>query len=180
MPNNPQNGKTTIPAGVYPDAYCVNCKSKKTTLEQKTVFLKNNARAMRGKCANCGTDVYRFLGKKDKRSVKSPSNTKKMAFQEVVKTVISKSNPLANIQERQASKMKKPNRPVVPVNKSFHSISGQQISLAPQNFKKLSRKNMSRNYHNQPASSMHTILLTLILVLAATLFVMGNAYIMLK
>ena len=46
------------------EAYCVKCKSKKEMLDGKEVIMKNKRRAMKGKCADCGTSMFRIMGNK--------------------------------------------------------------------------------------------------------------------
>ena len=43
--------------------YCVKCKSKKTMVDVSEVIMKNKRRAAKGKCPDCGTGIYRILGK---------------------------------------------------------------------------------------------------------------------
>ncbi|MFH0839350.1 MAG: DUF5679 domain-containing protein [Candidatus Omnitrophota bacterium] len=45
------------------DAYCVKCKSKKEMKDAVRVTMKNGRNAMKGKCPDCGTGVYRILNK---------------------------------------------------------------------------------------------------------------------
>ena len=45
-------------------AYCVKCKAKKNIAEAKEVTMKNGRKAMKGKCPDCGTGMYRILGNK--------------------------------------------------------------------------------------------------------------------
>ncbi len=42
-------------------AYCVKCKAKVTLADAKQITLKNGRPAMKGKCAKCGTSVFRIL-----------------------------------------------------------------------------------------------------------------------
>jgi len=44
--------------------YCVKCKAKREMKDTKEVTMKNGRRAMKGKCANCGTGMYKILPKK--------------------------------------------------------------------------------------------------------------------
>lgn len=44
--------------------YCVRCKSKKEMKGEENVTLKNGRRAMKGKCTDCGTSMFKILGKK--------------------------------------------------------------------------------------------------------------------
>ena len=46
------------------EAYCVKCKGKKMMKDAKTVTMKNKRQAMKGKCPDCGTGMYRIMGKK--------------------------------------------------------------------------------------------------------------------
>jgi len=46
------------------EAYCVKCKSKKEMQDTEEVTLKNGRRAMKGKCPDCGTSLFRILGSK--------------------------------------------------------------------------------------------------------------------
>jgi uncharacterized Zn finger protein (UPF0148 family) len=45
------------------DAYCVKCKAKKDMKESKEVTMKNGRKAIKGKCPDCGTSLFRILGK---------------------------------------------------------------------------------------------------------------------
>lgn len=44
--------------------YCVKCKASKEMAEAKEVTMKNGRKAMKGKCPDCSTGMYRILGKK--------------------------------------------------------------------------------------------------------------------
>lgn len=50
------------------EAYCVKCKAKREMKEAKEVSMKGKGgvvrRAMKGKCPNCGTAMFRILGTK--------------------------------------------------------------------------------------------------------------------
>ena len=46
--------------------YCVKCKKKSKMADAKTVTMKNGRAAMKGKCAKCGTGMYKILGMKKK------------------------------------------------------------------------------------------------------------------
>jgi hypothetical protein len=45
------------------EGYCVKCKAKSEMSETKEVTMKNGRKAMQGKCAKCGTGMYKILGK---------------------------------------------------------------------------------------------------------------------
>lgn len=65
----------------YPDAYCVKCGHHTPTQQKHTVVLQSNARALHGKCPKCGSDVFKFLPKKEneKQNIKSQAPRKGMA-----------------------------------------------------------------------------------------------------
>jgi len=44
-------------------AYCLKCKSKKEMKDEEQVTLKNGRKATKGKCPDCGTGMFRILGK---------------------------------------------------------------------------------------------------------------------
>lgn len=44
--------------------YCVKCKSKKDMKDEQNVTLKNGRSALKGKCTDCGTSMFKILGKK--------------------------------------------------------------------------------------------------------------------
>ena len=46
-----------------PEGYCVKCKAKKEMAGAKEVTMKNGRKAMKGKCPDCGTGMYRIMGK---------------------------------------------------------------------------------------------------------------------
>ena len=49
------------------EAYCVKCKAKREMQDAKEVAMKGKGgverRAMTGSCPNCGTKMFRILGK---------------------------------------------------------------------------------------------------------------------
>ena len=44
--------------------YCVKCKSSKEMKDAQSVTMKNGRPAMKGKCPDCGTGMYKICGKK--------------------------------------------------------------------------------------------------------------------
>mgnify|MGYP001615886439 FL=1 len=46
------------------DAYCVKCKGKKEIKDPQQVKMKNGRSAMKGRCPDCGTGLYRILSTK--------------------------------------------------------------------------------------------------------------------
>ncbi|MFQ5951974.1 MAG: DUF5679 domain-containing protein [Candidatus Omnitrophota bacterium] len=45
------------------EGYCVKCKKKREIKDAKEVTMKNKRKALKGKCPECGTGMYRILGK---------------------------------------------------------------------------------------------------------------------
>jgi len=43
------------------EAYCVKCKSKKEMKDAQKVTMKNGRNAMKGKCPDCGTSMFRIV-----------------------------------------------------------------------------------------------------------------------
>lgn len=43
--------------------YCVKCKAKKESEEYEIITMKNGRRAAKTKCPDCGTGMFRILGK---------------------------------------------------------------------------------------------------------------------
>ncbi len=46
-----------------PEGYCVKCKKKVDIKDGKERVMKNKMKAIQGVCPNCGTKVFRILGK---------------------------------------------------------------------------------------------------------------------
>lgn len=45
------------------EAYCVKCKSKKEISNPEDVILKNGRKAVKGKCPDCSTSMFRIVKK---------------------------------------------------------------------------------------------------------------------
>ena len=45
------------------DGFCVKCKKKQEIQGAQEVTMKNGRKALKGKCAQCGTGMFRILGK---------------------------------------------------------------------------------------------------------------------
>jgi hypothetical protein len=45
-------------------AYCVKCRAKSDMVDEKKVTMKNGRPAVKGKCAKCGTGMYKILSQK--------------------------------------------------------------------------------------------------------------------
>ncbi len=43
------------------EAYCVKCKASKEMKDAQEVTMKNGRPAMKGRCPDCGTGLYRIL-----------------------------------------------------------------------------------------------------------------------
>ncbi|MBU4473026.1 MAG: DUF5679 domain-containing protein [Candidatus Omnitrophica bacterium] len=43
--------------------YCMKCKASKEMKDEQRVTMKNGRQAMKGKCSDCGTGMYKILGK---------------------------------------------------------------------------------------------------------------------
>ncbi len=44
--------------------YCVKCKAKKDMKDTENVTMKNGRKALKGKCSDCGTGMYKILPSK--------------------------------------------------------------------------------------------------------------------
>ncbi len=55
-------GKEVI--GLAETAYCVKCRTKREMVDAQKVTMKNGRPAMKGKCASCGTGMYKILSSK--------------------------------------------------------------------------------------------------------------------
>lgn len=44
------------------EAYCVKCKAKKVMVNEERITMKNKRNAIKGKCPDCGTGMFRILG----------------------------------------------------------------------------------------------------------------------
>jgi hypothetical protein len=44
--------------------YCVKCKASKEMKDEQKVTMKNGRAAMKGKCPDCSTGMYKIMGKK--------------------------------------------------------------------------------------------------------------------
>ena len=45
------------------EGYCVKCKAKREIKDSAEVTMKNGRKAMKGKCPECGTGMFRIMGK---------------------------------------------------------------------------------------------------------------------
>ena len=46
-----------------PEARCMKCKKQVTIKDPEEVVMKNGMKAVKGTCPDCGTKVFRILGK---------------------------------------------------------------------------------------------------------------------
>lgn len=44
--------------------YCLKCKAPKEIKDGQEVTMKNGRKAIKGKCPDCSTGIYKILGKK--------------------------------------------------------------------------------------------------------------------
>ncbi len=45
------------------EGYCVKCKAKKEMKDSEEVVMKNKRKAVKGVCPDCGTKMFKILGK---------------------------------------------------------------------------------------------------------------------
>ena len=45
------------------EGYCVKCKAKQPIKGAQEITMKNGRKAMKGNCPQCGTGMFRILGK---------------------------------------------------------------------------------------------------------------------
>lgn len=45
------------------DGYCVKCKGKKEMIDPQEIIMKNRKKAVKGKCPDCGTGMFKITGK---------------------------------------------------------------------------------------------------------------------
>ena len=46
------------------EGYCMKCKQKREMKDTKEITMKNGVGAMNGVCSECGTKMFKMLGKK--------------------------------------------------------------------------------------------------------------------
>jgi hypothetical protein len=46
------------------EGYCLKCKTKKEMKAAEEITMKNGRKAMKGKCSDCGTGMFKILGNK--------------------------------------------------------------------------------------------------------------------
>jgi hypothetical protein len=59
-----RNGFTKRREAMAEKGYCVKCKGKKDMKDEQKVTMKNKRLAVKGKCPDCGTGMYKILGNK--------------------------------------------------------------------------------------------------------------------
>ena len=45
------------------EGYCVKCKAKREMKDSAETTMKNGRKALKGSCSNCGTGMFKILGK---------------------------------------------------------------------------------------------------------------------
>jgi hypothetical protein len=86
----------------YPDAFCVKCKVHTATVKKHTVMLSSSARAVTGKCPNCGSSVYKILPQKGNitgQTAASRSNLVSINHHRLMATSASKAAALPEAQK---------------------------------------------------------------------------------
>jgi len=63
FPDRKPPEKVDKPTELTYDGYCVKCKAKKVMHSTKQVELKNKRIAIKGLCPDCGTGMFKILGK---------------------------------------------------------------------------------------------------------------------
>ena len=56
--------KTLKEMAAVVEAYCVKCKAKRNMKEAGEVTMANGRKAMKGKCPECGTGMFKIMGNK--------------------------------------------------------------------------------------------------------------------
>lgn len=46
------------------EGYCLKCEAPKEMKDAEEITMKNGRKAMKGKCPDCGTGMFKILGKK--------------------------------------------------------------------------------------------------------------------
>lgn len=81
----------------YPNAFCVRCGSHTDTLQKHTVVLQNSARALKGVCARCESDVYKILPKGVSfKEIKPASEAEKKKYPDAYCVRCQKHTPTTN------------------------------------------------------------------------------------
>lgn len=57
------SGKKPNTMAAEVEAYCVKCKAKRNMKEAGEVTMANGRKAMKGKCPECGTGMFKIMGK---------------------------------------------------------------------------------------------------------------------
>jgi hypothetical protein len=58
-----------------PEGYCVKCKARKEIVDAVEETMKNGRRAIKGKCPQCGTVMFKILGGKASGQAGAPAPT---------------------------------------------------------------------------------------------------------
>lgn len=45
--------------------YCMKCRQIRETKDTENVVMKNGRKALKGKCIDCGTKIFKILSKQD-------------------------------------------------------------------------------------------------------------------
>lgn len=63
LPGNYSLKKTQLEMAATVEGYCVKCKAKRNMKDANQVTMANGRKAMKGKCPECGTGMFKILGK---------------------------------------------------------------------------------------------------------------------
>ena len=58
-----------------PEGYCVKCKAKKEIVNAVEEVMKNGRKAIKGKCPDCGTVMFKMLGGKGTPTAQNTPST---------------------------------------------------------------------------------------------------------
>jgi DNA topoisomerase I len=85
-------------------AYCVKCKTKRDMQEMQTVYTKTGAPGTRGKCAECGTNLFRMGETPAHANVPKPENIEKPVRKKKPKKKTAKSRKSKKAKKKQPKK----------------------------------------------------------------------------
>ena len=93
--------------------YCVKCREKRDILEQEAIFTKNGTPALRGKCAVCGTTLFRMGATPAHEGMEKPVVEKREKSTEKKSSTTSKGKSSAKGKNASPKKRGKQNKLVI-------------------------------------------------------------------
>lgn len=93
--------------------YCVKCREKRDILEQEAIFTKNGTPALRGKCAVCGTTLFRMGATPAHEGMEKPVVEKREKSTEKKSSTASKGKSSAKGKNASPKKRGKQNKLVI-------------------------------------------------------------------